>query len=135
MRSPRRSPRTTGWSVVSTNELQHLRVLIANERRDRRDVLAEMVAGLGHEAVERSVQVTDMRAVAASVRPDVALVGVGSSPEQALELISEIVHEASCPVIALLPASDPAYLRRHPLPRRRSRSHRRLRRPRAPSRA
>jgi AmiR/NasT family two-component response regulator len=100
-----------GWSVVSTNELQHLRVLIANERRDRRDLLAEMVAGLGHEVIERSLNVTELGVVTASARPDVALIGVGSSSEQALELISEIVHEASCPVIALLPASDPGYLR------------------------
>jgi AmiR/NasT family two-component response regulator len=74
-------------------------------------VLAEMVAGLGHEVIERSLNVTELGVVTASARPDVALIGVGSSSEQALELISEIVHEASCPVIALLPASDPGYLR------------------------
>ena len=39
-----------------------------------------------------------------------ALVGLGFSPEHALELIAEIVHEASCPVIALLSAKDPAYI-------------------------
>jgi AmiR/NasT family two-component response regulator len=38
------------------------------------------------------------------------LVGLGSSSEHALELISEIVREASCPVIALLAADDPAYI-------------------------
>ena len=42
--------------------------------------------------------------------PDVALVGLGSSSEHALELISEIVREASCPVIAILHADDPAYI-------------------------
>ena len=43
-------------------------------------------------------------------RPDVALVGLGLSSEHALELIAEIVREASCPVIALLSAKDPAYV-------------------------
>jgi AmiR/NasT family two-component response regulator len=33
------------------------------------------------------------------------------SSEHALDLISEIVREATCPVIALLAASDPAYIR------------------------
>ena len=43
-------------------------------------------------------------------QPDVALVGLGSSSEHALELISEIVREASCPVIAILHADDPDYV-------------------------
>ena len=43
--------------------------------------------------------------------PDVALVGLGLSSEHALELIEKIVREAACPVIALLSAKDPAYVR------------------------
>jgi AmiR/NasT family two-component response regulator len=63
---------------VPESDLQHLRVLIATEKRDRLELLA--------------------------------LVGLGSSSEHALELISEIVREASCPVIAILHAGDPAYV-------------------------
>ncbi len=44
-------------------------------------------------------------------RPDVALVAVGPSPRHALELIGRIVHASTCPVIALLSAEDPAYVR------------------------
>jgi AmiR/NasT family two-component response regulator len=103
------------WSgtarLGSTPELRHLRVLIANERRDRLELLAEVVSGLGHEVIARSVDVTEVAEVTAKQRPDVALVGLGLSSEHALELISEIVSEASCPVIALLAASDPAYVR------------------------
>ena len=33
------------------------------------------------------------------------------SSEHALELIAEIVHESTCPVIALLSAKDPSYIR------------------------
>jgi AmiR/NasT family two-component response regulator len=90
---------------------QQLRVLIANERRDRLELLAQVVAGLGHEAIAREVDVREVAAVTARERPDVALVGLGLSSEHALALIAEIVHEASCPVIALLSGEDPAYVR------------------------
>jgi len=89
----------------------HLRVLIANERRDRLEALAQVVAGLGHEVIAREVDVKEIGAVTAREQPDVALVGLGISSEHALELIGGIVHEASCPVIALLSVRDPAYVR------------------------
>jgi len=44
-------------------------------------------------------------------RPDVALVAVGESTDQALGLISKIVQEAACPVIALLETEDPSFIR------------------------
>jgi AmiR/NasT family two-component response regulator len=88
-----------------------LRVLIANERRDRLELLAQVVAGLGHEVIAREVDVREVGQVTAREHPDVALVGLGLSSEHALELITEIVHESSCPVIALLSARDPAYIR------------------------
>jgi len=87
-----------------------LRVLIANERRDRLELLAQVVTGLGHDVIAREIEVKQVAAVTAREHPDVALVGLGASAEHALELISEIVHKASCPVIALLPSSDPAYV-------------------------
>jgi AmiR/NasT family two-component response regulator len=93
------------------DEIQHLRVLIANERRDRLELLAQVVAGLGHEVIAREVDVTAVAAVTAREQPDVALVGLGLSSQHALELIEQIVHESSCPVIALLSAEDPAYVR------------------------
>ncbi|HEV8098727.1 MAG TPA: ANTAR domain-containing protein [Gaiellaceae bacterium] len=91
-------------------EQEHLRVLIANERRDRLELLAQVVAGLGHEVIAREIYVKEVGAVTERERPDVALVGLGLSSEHALELITEIVREASCPVIALLSAKDPAYV-------------------------
>ena len=92
-------------------DLQHLRVLIANERRDRLELLAQVVAGLGHDVIAREIEVKEVGAVTAREHPDVALVGLGVSSQHALELIGEIVHEASCPVIALLTVRDPAYVR------------------------
>ena len=92
------------------DDVQHLRVLIANERRDRLELLAQVVAGLGHEVIAREIDVREVAAVTARERPDVALVGLGISSEHALDLIAEIVREAHCPVIALLAAKDPAYV-------------------------
>jgi response regulator NasT len=88
-----------------------LRVLIANERRDRLALLADVVAGLGHQVIASEVDVREVGAVTAREQPDVALVGLGLSSDHALDLISEIVHEAACPVIALLIEADPVYVR------------------------
>ncbi|HEU5371333.1 MAG TPA: ANTAR domain-containing protein [Gaiellaceae bacterium] len=89
---------------------EHLSVLIANERRDRLEVLAQVVIGLGHDVIAREIYVKEVGAVTAREQPDVALVGLGESSVHALELISEIVREAACPVIAILHADDPAYV-------------------------
>ena len=89
---------------------EHLSVLIANERRDRLELLAQVVIGLGHDVIAREIYVKEVGAVTAREQPDVALVGLGESSEHALELISEIVREAACPVIAILHAGDPAYI-------------------------
>ncbi len=86
--------------------IHHLRVLIANQRSDRLELLAQVVTGLGHEVIAREIHVKDVAAVTARERPDVALVGLGENAEHALHQISEIVSEAFCPVIALLDAYD-----------------------------
>ncbi len=92
-------------------ELQHLRVLIANERKDRLALVVPTVAALGHEVIAREVEVEDVGAVTARERPDVALVGLGESSEHALGLIERIVREAACPVIALIHAPDSEFVR------------------------
>ncbi len=95
---------------VNEAETLHLRVLIANERRDRLALLAQVVASLGHEVIAREIDVREVGAVTSREHPDVALVGLGLSSEHALELIAEIVHTSTCPVIALLSTKDPAYV-------------------------
>jgi response regulator NasT len=86
-------------------------VLIANERKDRLALVAPIVAALGHEVIAREIDVEDVGPVTAREQPDVALVGLGASSEHALELIEKIVQEAACPVIVLLHAPDPAFVR------------------------
>jgi AmiR/NasT family two-component response regulator len=88
----------------------HLRVLIANERKDRLALVAPIVIALGHEVIAREIEVEDVGPVTARERPDVALVGLGESSAHALGLIDKIVREAACPVIALLHAPDPEFV-------------------------
>ena len=94
--------------TTGNEHARHLRVLIANERLER---LAPVVAGLGHEVIAQEISPAEVGAVTARERPDVALVGLGVDSQHALDLIGEIVREASCPVIAVLSAKNPAYIR------------------------
>jgi AmiR/NasT family two-component response regulator len=96
---------------MSYRETEHLRVLIANERRDRLALVAPIVAALGHEVIAREIDVDEVGPVTAREHPDVALVGLGESSEHALVLIEKIVQEASCPVILLIHEPDPAFVR------------------------
>ena len=96
---------------MSYRETEHLRVLIASERKDRLAVLAPIVVALGHDVIAREIDVNDVGAVTARERPDVALVGVGESAKHALELIDKIVREAACPVIVLINARDPEFVK------------------------
>ena len=42
---------------MSYRETDHLRVLIANERKDRLALVAPIVAALGHEVIAREIEV------------------------------------------------------------------------------
>jgi AmiR/NasT family two-component response regulator len=96
---------------MSHRETEHLRVLIANERKDRLALVAPIVAALGHEVIAREIEVEDVAAVTARERPDVALVGLGESSEHALQMVEKIVHEAACPVIALIHTPDSDFVK------------------------
>jgi AmiR/NasT family two-component response regulator len=96
---------------MSHRETEHLRVLIANERKDRLALVAPIVAALGHEVIAREIEVEDVGAVTARERPDVGVVGLGESSEHALHLVEKIAHEATCPVIALIHAPDPGFVK------------------------
>jgi response regulator NasT len=93
------------------HETEHLCALIANERKDRLALVAPILADLGHEVITREIDVADVGAVIARERPDVALVGRREGSDHALGLIEKIVKEAVCPVIVLLHAPDPAFLK------------------------
>jgi response regulator NasT len=96
---------------MGKRETDHLRVLIANERRDRLALVAPIVAALGHEVIAREINVDEVGPVTARERPDVALVGLGESSQHALVLIEKIVQEAYCPVILLIHEPNPRFVR------------------------
>jgi response regulator NasT len=95
---------------VVDHEPQHLRILIANERAERLERVALVVMAMGHTVIARELDVEEVGQVTREERPDVALVGLGDSPEHALDHISRIVREAACPVIALLHTDDAAFV-------------------------
>lgn len=96
---------------MSSDRPEALRVLIANERAERLEATTRIVERLGHVVIACELQVSDVAAMTAHSTPDVALVAVGESSENALGLISRIVQEAACPVIAVLEVEDPSFIR------------------------
>jgi AmiR/NasT family two-component response regulator len=96
---------------MSASEVQCRRVLIAHDRHARLDPVAHVVGRLGHDAVVCQLEDTDIPDVIARERPDVVLIDFGSSSERALELVSALVHDASCPVVALMHDDDPDLIR------------------------
>ncbi len=93
-------------AAMSSDAHDPLRVLIANERKERLKTTTGLVAAMGHHVIARSLEVSEVAAATAETMPDVALVGLGDSSEHALDLISQIVQEAACPVIAILEDKD-----------------------------
>ncbi len=89
---------------------QRLQVLIANERDDRLETVTAIVERLGHEIVARGVDIGEVGALSRSSGAEIALVGIGLESEHAFDQISAIVHEAACPVIALLDVANPRYV-------------------------
>ena len=87
-----------------------LQVLIANEQHHRLANITAIVEVLGHEIVAHSVNIGEVGELSRSTGAEVALVGLGLDSEHALEQITQIVHEAACPVIALIDAEDPSYV-------------------------
>ena len=96
-------------AIVSQHDL---RVLIANERPERLAVITEILTTLGHVVVAAGVDARGIGEATRREHPDVALVALGERSEHALEMISQIVHEAACPVIALLHNGDPDFVNR-----------------------
>jgi response regulator NasT len=90
--------------VVAT--ARKLRVLIVDGLADRLRDVTSTVTSLGHEVVGAGADPATIGRITAAELPDVALVIVGENSEPSLELIRTIVHEAACPVIAILDVQD-----------------------------
>jgi AmiR/NasT family two-component response regulator len=85
------------------------RVLIANDRPARIDLIAEALTRRGHEPIVGDAS-PEAPGPPGQVAPDVALVGRHGPDRPTLELVTRLVHEGSCPVVALLPERDPEYV-------------------------
>jgi response regulator NasT len=89
---------------------ERLRVLVADGRPERLAQITQTVASLGHEVITRQSELKDIGAATTVERPDLAIVIVGESSDEALQMIGRIVHEATCPVIAVLDVQDPTFI-------------------------
>ncbi|MHB8469694.1 MAG: ANTAR domain-containing response regulator [Gaiellaceae bacterium] len=90
---------------------ENLRFLVADESEERLKKTVEIVVELGHVVVARETVVARVGEATRRERPDVALVELDRSQVHALELISQIVEEAACPVIAMIDSEDPDFVR------------------------
>jgi AmiR/NasT family two-component response regulator len=91
-------------------ESEALRVLLADQKASRLDEIEAIVTELGHTVVARLFNVADVAQATRRELPDVAIVGLGESSQHALELISELVRKAACPVIADIATEDHAFI-------------------------
>jgi AmiR/NasT family two-component response regulator len=87
---------------MAEGEPQNLRVLVADEREQYLEPVSAAVTELGHEVVGHEVEIDRVGKATIERRPDVAIVALHEDDDHALELITEIVHGSTCPVMALV---------------------------------
>jgi AmiR/NasT family two-component response regulator len=89
---------------------EDLRVLVADGRPERLEQVSRAMTSLGHEVITLGGGLDAIGPTTATERPDLAVVIVGESSDDALRTIGRIVHEAACPVIAVLDVEDPSFI-------------------------
>lgn len=99
-----------GYSHSMDEDPPRLRVLIADDDQRRIAEIADVVGGLGHTVVGRLLDVSELADAAQVDHPDVAIVAVDGHQSHALDLISAIVKQVSCPVIVDLDTDDEAFI-------------------------
>jgi AmiR/NasT family two-component response regulator len=98
--------------MTSNSDTKGLKVLVADEDHAALDSVARLLNRLGHEVCARAVGVAEVSRQIDEDHPDVALVKLHDDDEHALDLIDEIVDEATCPVIALMEVPEPQFTAR-----------------------
>lgn len=91
---------------MALESIFRLRVLVSDGPGVRLDEVTQTVAALGHDVIARESSLPDVARITSTERPDVALVIVHEANTKALQLIDRIVHEAACPVIAIIDVQD-----------------------------
>jgi AmiR/NasT family two-component response regulator len=102
----------TRSSAIGTTTERGLRVLLADEDREKLQQLGDVLTALGHEVTPFVVSVREAAEIIAREDPDLAMVAVHQDDEHALELIGETVEFAAGPVIAQVPAGDTDFVAR-----------------------
>ncbi len=82
-------------------EPHRLRVLVADERQKYLEPVSDAVRDLGHEVIAHEVDIAQVGRATIERRPDIAIVALHEDTDHALEMITEIIEEATCPVVAL----------------------------------
>ena len=91
---------------MAERETETLRVLVADESRRALEPVGDALRDLGHEVIALEVELSETARATHEHRPDLAIVALHEDTKHALELIREIVDEATCPVCLL--AGDPS---------------------------
>jgi AmiR/NasT family two-component response regulator len=86
---------------MADEEPHDLRVLVADERQKYLETISAAVEDLGHEVTAHEVEIARVGRATTESHPDIAIVALHEDTEHALELISEIIDEATCPVLVL----------------------------------
>jgi AmiR/NasT family two-component response regulator len=89
-----------------------LRVLIADERVQPLERMADVASSLGHDVVAVELAVSASCQAIREHAPELAIVALHEDEEHALELVGEIVDEGVCPVIVQTNGEDPAFAAR-----------------------
>ena len=85
---------------------ESLRVLVADEDRGQLEPVGDALEQLGHDVIALAVSLGETAQATHEHRPDLAIVALHEDKEHALDLIEQIVDEATCPVCLL--ASKPS---------------------------
>ena len=88
-----------------------LRILAADEDHSTLKATEEILAGLGHSVTSYAVTVREAAELVARDDPDLSVVVVHDDDEHALDLVEEIAEFARGPLIVLLGAHDPSFVR------------------------
>jgi AmiR/NasT family two-component response regulator len=95
---------------MEPENISRLHVLVCDGPGVRLDEVTRTIAGLGHDVIARESSLPDVARITATEACDVAVVIVHEGTVKALELIDHIVHEAACPVIAVLDVQDRKFI-------------------------
>ena len=95
---------------MEEESVPRLRVLVTDEPGARIDEVTETVAEMGHDVIARESSLAEVARITGTENPDVALVIIHEGDTKGLEMIDRIVHEATCPVIAVLDVQDRTFI-------------------------